>query len=236
MILSVHQYGLFKFRTGKNSHPATPTASSRSRAAIFGLDAISRNLFNARPGSIKSELFGNSINGSYRRSRSKSAASRSSLYTTSTATTMTTMDSQLTRMTSRTNSTAATSVMSTDEDDTASSNRTPKARKLLKRNKPSHTSQSENELERTSSRLSVASESVPSSRSPSTDRELDYSDIDDADGRLVQHVEHNDSDWNLTMQLELARRNSRNQHEVSPLNIEQPWQDTIFEGMRYQMI
>lgn len=228
----VHQYGLFKFRTGKNSLPSTPTASSRSRAAIFGLDAISRNLFNARPGSIKSDLFGNSINGSYRRSRSKSAASRSSLYTTTTATTTTTLDSQLTKTTSRTNSTAATSIMSMDDDDTTTSDKTPRARKLLKRNKSTshHRHSSENDLERTPSRLSAASTSAES-RSPSAERELDYSDVEDADGKLLDEVTHDTSDWNLTLQLELARRNSRNQHDVTPMHLEHPLTDTILEGM-----
>ncbi|KAK7696173.1 hypothetical protein QCA50_000824 [Cerrena zonata] len=49
IVQTIHQFGLFKFKTGNISMPATPTASSRSRAALFSLDAVTRNLFGALP-------------------------------------------------------------------------------------------------------------------------------------------------------------------------------------------
>ncbi|OCF31354.1 hypothetical protein I316_06959 [Kwoniella heveanensis BCC8398] len=44
--LTVHRYGIFKFRTGTTSCPTTPSAAShRLRPSMLNLDAISRNLF-----------------------------------------------------------------------------------------------------------------------------------------------------------------------------------------------
>ena len=137
MRLPVHQYGLFKFRTGVQSMPTTPTAN-RSRAAIFGLDAISRNLFHSRAGSSKDTIFGGSINA---HKRSKTVASRSSVYSHSTAT----GESSLSRFSSRSRGsmlTAATSFEDEHENlsgnisaDTGSvsSRRSGSLRKLLKK-------------------------------------------------------------------------------------------------------
>ncbi|CAE6479972.1 unnamed protein product, partial [Rhizoctonia solani] len=59
IVQTIHQYGLFKFRTGHASAPGTPT---RPRTALFSLDTLS---------------FG-SMSMSTRRARSRSVASRNS--------------------------------------------------------------------------------------------------------------------------------------------------------------
>ncbi|KAI9507546.1 hypothetical protein F5148DRAFT_1307723 [Russula earlei] len=153
VIHTIHQYGLFKFRTGKNSVPSTPTAASRSRAAIFGLDAISRNLFNAFPGTGRSDIFGGSINGSR---RSKSSASRS-----------------FTRFSQRSTSTltAATSISSMDDetlDGTISSRPKSRTRRLLGRSKSPKGSGSEPDIspKRRTSRSGSVSSSFSREQSP----------------------------------------------------------------------
>ncbi|KAF8842701.1 hypothetical protein BDN67DRAFT_898801 [Paxillus ammoniavirescens] len=209
IVQTIQQYGLFKFRTGNDSRPATPTASTRSRAQIFSLDAISRNLFNSRPGSSRGDLFGASIN-SHR--RSKSSASRSSTYTQTT----TTADGSLAKFSYRSGSTAtaATSLASGDDD---SVNRSASSRrKLVKRGRSPG-----------SGRSSPQPTSAPASRSASHDKSEVRGDVYGADTetRLDQ------SDPDLAMRLELARRNSQNQHgKYHPTSsIEKPAEDTIYE-------
>jgi protein ECT2 len=123
MVSLVHQFGLFEFKTGKISLPSTPT--HRSKASIFGLDAISRNLLNSRPGSSMGDFFSGSRNGS-RRNRSRSTTSRFSMYTQTTTTAGSMKSSH-----HRSNSTAtAATTMSTMDDDTSFSS---KGKKLSKR-------------------------------------------------------------------------------------------------------
>jgi protein ECT2 len=116
----VQQFGLFTFRSGRASLPSTPTAS-RSRASIFGLDALSRRLFDSKGSSSRPDVFGGSMS-SHRRAKS---ISRASTQTGSTAT-----DSI--KFTHRSNS-SATSVTTTDEDSTGGSSSPIKTRKLVKR-------------------------------------------------------------------------------------------------------
>ncbi|KAF9226615.1 hypothetical protein BS17DRAFT_775896 [Gyrodon lividus] len=211
IVQTIQQYGLFKFRTGNDSRPATPTANTRSRAQIFSLDAISRNLFNSRPGSSKGDLFGASIN-SHR--RSKSSASRSSTYTQTT----TTADGSLAKFSYRSGSTAtAVTSLASGDDDSFSVNRSASSRrKLVKRGRSPG-----------SGRSSPQPASASVSRSASRDRTEvgDDGDVADIETRLDQ------SDPDLTMRLELARRNSQNQHgKYHPISsIEKPAEDTIYE-------
>lgn len=214
----VHQFGLFKFRTGKVSAPSTPTA--RSRAHIFALDVISRNLFNARPGSAKGDIFGGSVNGS---KRSKSSVSKSSTVTQTT----TTGDGSLMKFSIRSNSTitVATS-MSTMDDESLFSNGVSrsrsKTRKLLKR-KSKSPGGSGSDPER----------SNPGSRSTSQDR---YSEPEEDDRTISQRVRDMDeSDMDLSMRLELARKNSQSQHGrvVDSLVMEEPIEETIYEGKHH---
>ena len=123
---TVHQYGLFKFKTDAVSRPTTPTAS-RSRAAIFGLDVISRNLFGARPGSSMGDFFGGSMS-SHRRSRTTDSRNSTLTGTASTG------GSSFSRFSRTSTTTAATSVMD-DDDDTVlkQAESTTKARATRKR-------------------------------------------------------------------------------------------------------
>ena len=218
----VHQFGLFEFRTGRDSRPSTPTA--RSRVAIFGLDAISRNLFNTRPGSSMGDFFGGSING---HKRTKSTTSRSSMYTQTTSM----GDSSLMKFSHRSSSTAtaATTISNMDDDDSFFASKSSKSKKLLKRGKSPSGSASESE---SPSRRLGKSSSFSRSRSPSAERETSY-DIEDDDGTILANGKDLDSsEWNLAMQLELARRNSKNQHGrlVVAVPLEPPVEATIYEG------
>ncbi|KAI6152177.1 hypothetical protein BKA82DRAFT_4108101 [Pisolithus tinctorius] len=209
IVQTIHHYGLFKFRTGNDSRPATPTASARSRAHIFSLDAISRNLFSSKPVSTRSELFGGSISG-HRRSRSKSTTSRSSIYTQTT----TTGDGSLAKFSYRSGgstTTAATSLASGEDDSFSVSRSTSSRRKLVKRG-PSPSN----------SRCSPEPSSRPASRSTSRDN---HPIRDDAEVSLDR------SEDDLTSRLELARRNSQNQHgkPLPPLRENTQIEETIYE-------
>lgn len=219
----VHQYGLFKFRTGKNSVPSTPTIS-RSRAAIFGLDAISRNLFNAFPGTVRGDIFGGSISGSR---RSKSSASRSSVSAQSSS------DGSFTRFSQRSSSTltAATSISSMDDetlDGTRLSRQKSRTRSFLGRSRSPKGSGSEPDVspKRRTSRSGSMSSSFSREPSPAVDAAYVASEI------VPAKRDMDESEWDLTMRLELARHNSQNQHSKEPL--ESPWErpveDTIYEG------
>ncbi|EGN93023.1 hypothetical protein SERLA73DRAFT_98341 [Serpula lacrymans var. lacrymans S7.3] len=216
IIQTIHQFGLFKFRTGNDSRPSTPTASTRSRAHIFSLDALSRNLFNAIPGSSKGDFFGGSVN---HHRRTKSTTSRSSTYTQTT----TTADGSLAKFSHRSNSTAtaATSMLSMDDESYVGS-RSSTRRKLVKRGR-SPSSDPE--------RRSSGHESNPSSRSPSRERTTLYNNTEENNSMLQKNEHLDPSDRDLSMRLELARKNSQNQHgkDLVPMSLEQPVEETIYE-------
>ena len=218
----VHQFGLFEFKTGKNSIPSTPT--HRSKASIFGLDAISRNLFNSRPGSSMSDFFSGSING-HRRNRSRSTTSRSSMYTQTT----TTADSMKSSHRSDSTATAATTMSTMDDDTSFFSSRSSKGKKLSKRSTSLVDSTSDSEHDP----FSNLSKSQPQSRSSSRGPDPDYSDVeDDSNTILAKSKVIGSSDYNLAVQLELARQNSLNQHgkRVAPMQLDAPVEATIYEG------
>ena len=218
----VHQFGLFEFKTGKNSLPSTPT--HRSKASIFGLDAISRNLFN-RPGSSMGDFFGGSING-HRRHRSRSTTSRSSTYTQTT----TTADSMKSSHRSNSTTTAATTMSTMDDDSSFFASRSSKEKKLSKRSKSLVDPMSDSERGSPNHSLPRSrSQSRSSSRGP----DPDFSDIEDNNNvALTKAKEIGSSDYNLAVQLELARQNSLNQHgkRVVPMPLEAPVEATIYEG------
>lgn len=111
-----------------------------------------------------------------------------------------------------------------------------KSRKLVKKN-PSRSrspgaglgSGRESENERASPRRRSRSASL------SRDSSLEYSDHEEevleTDFRRGRQL--NQSELNLSRQLELARRNSRNQRTIEPSMAvsEQPVEETIYEGM-----
>lgn len=210
----VHQFGLFQFRTGRDSRPSTPTA--KSRVAIFGLDAISRNLFSSRPGSAMGDFFGGSING---HRRTKSTTSRSSTYTQTTIT----ADGSLMKFSNRSNSTAATTMSPMDDDDDDFT-----ASKPLRAQQSTGGNTSDSERDTPSRNVSRYS-----SKASSRERSTDYSDDEAV---IVGKMKSLDtSDWDLAMKLELARQNSMNQHNERPtgLTLEIPLEDTIYEGQHF---
>jgi len=219
--LTVHQYGLFKFSTGNNSRPSTPTASMRSRAAIFGLDVIGRNLFGQGI-NIKGDLFG-SVSSS-RRTKS----TRSSVYT----------DGSLARF-SRSNSTATAATTISEGDSSLSRSRSTKPgspKKLIKRKSPAPINP-EDELPP----LGHSRTRPEPARSRSVDRELTDDDGDGGSEYLDRipapdfdkSAVSDDSEWALSQNLELARRNSKSQNQPIPRQrsfLEEPIEETIYEG------
>ncbi|KAF9534699.1 hypothetical protein CPB83DRAFT_780431 [Crepidotus variabilis] len=221
---TIHQFGLFQFKTGNNSAPSTPTA--RSKSAIFGLDAISRNLFNSRPGSAMGDFFAGSISG--KRSRSRSAASRSSMYTHSTAT----MDSMKSSHRSNSTATAATTVSSMDGESVFASRSSKGPQKVSRKPPPRAGSpDSERDCGRSRSDSTSRPPSQNSSR-PASRASFDYSDgEDDSNTILAKPKAMMPSEDHLDMQLELARQNSLTQHNkhLPPLNMDIPVESTILE-------
>ncbi|OAX44507.1 hypothetical protein K503DRAFT_861342 [Rhizopogon vinicolor AM-OR11-026] len=205
IVQTIHQFSLFKFKTGNDSRPATPNANSRSRAHIFSLDAISRNLFNVIPGSSKGDFFGGSISG---HRRSKSFASRSSVYTQTT----TTGDGSLTKFSHRSNSTATAATSLADDDSFYGSKSSSSRRKSVNRGR------------------SPGNGSPPLSWSAPSSRDSSKAPSD-GEGEDEAPIRHDQSDKDLSMRLELARRNSHNQHgkQVTAPSLDRPIEDTIYE-------
>jgi len=192
----------------------------RSRAAIFGLDVIGRNLFGQGIG-IKNDLFG-SVSSS-RRTKS----SRSSVYT----------DGSLARF-SRSNSTATAATTISDVDSSLSRSRSTKpgsSKKLIKRKSPAPINPEDEFPPLGHSRT----RSEPA-RARSVDRELPDDDNDGYLGRLPapdfdKSAVSDDSEWALTQNLELARRNSKTQNQPIARQksfLEEPIEETIYEGTR----
>jgi len=189
----------------------------RSRAAIFGLDVIGRNLFGQGIG-IKGDLFG-SVSSS-RRTKS----SRSSVYT----------DGSLARF-SRSNSTATAATTISDVESSLSRSRSTKpgsSKKLIKRKSPAQINP-EDELpplghSRTRSEPARA-QSVDRELTDDDDEYLDRLPAPDFDKSAVS----DDSEWALTQNLELARRNSKTQSQPIARQksfLEEPIEETIYEG------
>ncbi|KZS91196.1 hypothetical protein SISNIDRAFT_456791 [Sistotremastrum niveocremeum HHB9708] len=226
VVRTIHEYGLYKFRTGgRTSQPSTPNASTRSRAALFGLDAlsISKNLFNVRQNTIKGDLFGTASISKSSHKRTKSSSSRTT-QTTSTEF----------RFSQRSNSTA-TMATSVDEDSFGARSRIP-TRKLWKsRSKSPGGLFSGGESDGSPKRRSNRSPSR--SRASSVEPESAYEDEDEDKGPSpFQQGVANSSDWELSERLELARRNSHNQHSARkelpkrPLEAQSSLDHTIYEA------
>lgn len=201
VVQTIHQYGLFKFSTGTQSRPGTPTASTRSRAGIFGLDAISRNLFGTSTsrGGSSGDVFGTA--GSHSRSRSATSSDR-------------TRTDSLFKSSNRSDSTGVTTPDEEGVNKSLGAPRPSPRRKLVKRSKspgPSGASGSESE----------SPVRRPDSRAGDVEKELP----------VLTRKDMDESEWDLTQRLELARRNSQNQHGVSsPVKREPAVEETIYEG------
>jgi protein ECT2 len=159
------------------------------------------------------DLFGGSING-HRRAKSTTTTSRSSTYTATTGTTDSLFKS------SRSQSTARTSV---DDSESVYSSRSSKRGKLRKEYSESDAgSLGRNFL----SRSFRSSKSFARSRSRSTERSDEPSDRED--DTVMTNVDSNDDD--LTVQLEIAKKNSLNQDGNGiPIEIG-VHDDSIYEG------
>ncbi|KAI0751111.1 hypothetical protein C8Q80DRAFT_1155611 [Daedaleopsis nitida] len=235
IVQTIHQYGLFKFKTNSVSRPTTPTAS-RSRAAIFGLDVISRNLFGARPGSAMGDFFGGSVN-SHRRSRTTGSRTSTLTGTSSSA------SSNATRFSRSSTTTAATSIMGMDDEPQAQSSSLSKgsrnsrtrslsrgAKKLVKRAKSPFMS----DREQTPDTEDEDENPRPSALHA---RSQSHSNVYDKDSYKRARSSRNqmtvdDSERDLAMRLELARRNSQNQnggHDYDSPASEAPLEETIYE-------
>ncbi|KAG9038527.1 hypothetical protein FRB95_000748 [Tulasnella sp. JGI-2019a] len=231
IVQTIHQFGLFQFGTGRTSAPSTPS-SGRSRAAMFGLEAISRNLFNA-----SSSIRGGDVFGTSSRRRTQSGISRSSTITTNTATD----NSNSLRFSQRSNSTAATSFNSTSviEGQQEQASKRPMSmgltvpKKLVKRNRSpggnsGPESSSEAEVERSASGSSGGHGSRRGRKSGRVDRPISL----DIDGNIEMTDDESpygggwvaiadESEWDLSMRLELARQNSQSQG-AGRLNVTHP--------------
>lgn len=165
--------------------------------------------------------------------------SRSSTIRTDTsgATTAATDDSMM-KFSSRSTSTAATSMSSYVEDEDSFIGRpASKSRKLVKRSRSrsqspgaglrrSYTSESEPDI--VLSKQNYARAAIKREQSISYDS---YEGLSMTNIRDSRHT--NQSELDLTMRLELARRNSKNQHAVSVASniMDRPIEDTIYEGI-----
>ncbi|KAJ4478292.1 hypothetical protein J3R30DRAFT_2885247 [Lentinula aciculospora] len=212
IVLTIHQFGVFQFKTDKNSRPSTPT--SRSKASIFGLDVISRNIFNSRPGSSMGDFFAGSVSS---RKRTKSTASRSSTYTS-------TGDSSITKFSSSRSNTMSTLATTVDDGSLASSHSRVKHERGRS---PGPFSDAESSFSRGLSRsLSKSISRASNSRSVSRDGDSDYTDIDDDE--QMQELDRSDND--IDVQLALARRNSKSQNDRQvPVRSSQPGTAPIYE-------
>ncbi|KAG8711425.1 hypothetical protein FRC08_015914, partial [Ceratobasidium sp. 394] len=194
IVQTIHQYGLFKFRTGYASAPGTPT---RPRTALFSLDTLS---------------FG-SMTMANRRSRSRSVASRNSTLFSSVS--------------------GSTATSATSEDGTSV------GRKLMKRSWSPGPGLGMTVAENAAAVGSVAGRGACGRSSPLKGRTLpdeDYDaaswddlgeagemDVDADEGIDVDvGVDPDTSEYDLTMRLELARKNSKTQQGRPPTKEDLP--------------
>ncbi|KAL1747651.1 hypothetical protein HDZ31DRAFT_60984 [Schizophyllum fasciatum] len=214
VVQTIHQYGLFDFRSGRNSMPSTPTA--KSKASLFNLDVLSRKL--------NSDFFAGSVNG-HRRAKS-STTSRGSVATHSTGHTQSTSTGDSFAFSNRSGSTAATSVedgsVRAGKSSTRSRHQSSSRSRKLTRKSPLKTSESGEPLRSASRQSSLGSRSRSTSRGPDTD----YSDMEED-----RTQELDSSEWDLHMKLELARKNSQTQHgkPLPALDLDADIDDTILE-------
>ena len=182
------------------------------------MDVIGRNLFGQSI-NIKGDLFG-SVSSS-RRTKS----SRSSTYT----------DGSLARF-SRSNSTATAATTVSGGDSSLSHSRSAKPsssrQKLIKRKSPAPVNP-EDEFPPLERSRTLCVPTRARSVDPDTDDDGEYLGkipAPDFDRSGVS----DDSEWSLTQNLELARRNSKSQNQ--PISrqksfLEEPIEETIYEGM-----
>ncbi|EJU06625.1 hypothetical protein DACRYDRAFT_103575 [Dacryopinax primogenitus] len=216
VINTIQQYRLFHFHTGTDSTPHTPHlngGTARSRTGMFVLE----NLFNSRPGSVMGDVFG-TINGHHK--RTKSSASRVSTFTaTTTTTTTTTGTGSFKFSSSRSTSTAQTSIV---DDDSFSSSSPSRRKSTIKR--------------------PISQISSPEARSPVKRKAVQLEEPDEDPHPPHEAEKPHDSEWDLSMRLELARNNSQKQESVTaprqPISLpstisEESWQHVEIPRIPY---
>lgn len=209
------------------SQPSTPS-SARSRAAIFGLDALalSRSLFNVRANSSSRDVFspgGTVGSGRGSHQRSKSNASKASTNSTNTEF----------KFSSRSNSTATAATTSTN-DSVNGASKIPRKQLISRAISPAPGLASGSEAEESPSR----SRKRGRSRDPSAERDSGYEGdaTDDERAKPMPTGPADASERDLLMRLELARKNSLNQHSSTnsprsrPPIYTPPVEDTIYES------
>ncbi|KAF5358949.1 hypothetical protein D9758_004743 [Tetrapyrgos nigripes] len=182
-------------------HSHCPLQGLDIRAGCYLQEPIQRS-----PGSAM-DFFSGSVSG---RKRTKSTASRSSTYTHTT----TTADSSITKYSLRSHSTATAAT--TVEDDPSIYGTPPGTVKKLQKHRGRSPGGAVSETE-ASFRRSITKSTTRSSRtsrSVSRDRDSDHTDMDDDDDDFFRGGELDTSDQDLALQLELARRNSKNQNDA----------------------
>jgi len=113
-------------------------------------------------------------------------------------------------------------------DGTVSSRPKSRRRNLLGRSRSPKGSGSEPDVspKRRTSRSGSVSSSFSREQSPAVDEAYDACEM------IPEKRNMDESEWDLTMRLELARHNSQNQHSRGP--VDPPWdrpvEDTIYEG------
>jgi len=123
-----------------------------------------------------------------------------------------------------------------DEDMSFFASKSSKAgpRKLFSRARSPATSVSTAESERDSSRPVSRAGSLTV---PSQEMGPEYSDFEDEDGTIQDKIKDIDtSDYNLAMQLELARQNSLNQPAKPGLSLSIPVEEMIYEGLLFRIV
>ena len=116
-------------------------------------------------------------------------------------------------------------------DGTVSSRLKSRTRSFLGRSRSPKGSGSEPDVSpkrRTSRSGSVSSSSFSREQSPAVDEAYDACET------IPKKRDMDESEWDLTMRLELARHNSQNQASKGPVELPNPWdrlvEDTIYEG------
>lgn len=203
---AVNQYGLFKFRTAQDSRPSTPTANASTRSRNTLFSLDAISRGLFSPSKIGGEGF-----TSISHKRSRSAMSRASSATTETSF----------KFSQRSNSTMGSSVP--DEDSMGH-----RGRRTSKRGKsPGLGYTSEPERERSISRMSP--DKTGSSYAVSDEEAFNVS------RETLGHPHGDNSEFDLSMRLELARKNSQSQGQAPSKQPERldPTQlaDTILEGI-----
>jgi hypothetical protein len=196
----------------------------RSKAGIFGLEAISRNLFNAKSPPSIADIFGGGSMAS-RRTRA-STVSRSN--TTASTATSSRDSGSIAQFSQRSRSTAATSVYDDDGSVASKPRSISRSRKLFKRGK-SPLLDAESDYDRPQSRTEQVSPRRLS-RAVSEGPDMVWGASDDVPRLSSSGGPLGNSEWDLKMRLDLARQNSEAQTHLRTRTMSEPPEMPTYEG------